>query len=74
MVWILCFAVRDEVGPSSQTRVRLESGAVLAAVYHVIRAESDREEVTNILGEIIVNDVIREYAEKHGVYTPLHEV
>lgn len=47
-------------------------GAVLAAVYHMIRAESDRDTVTNILGEIIVNDVIREYAEEHGVYAPLH--
>jgi hypothetical protein len=47
-------------------------GAVLAAVYHMIRAESEREEVTNILAEIIANDVIREYAEKHGVYAPLH--
>jgi hypothetical protein len=47
-------------------------GAVLAAVYHMTRAESDRETVTNILGEIIVNDVIREYAEEHGVYAPLH--
>lgn len=47
-------------------------GAVLAAVYHMIRAESEREEVTNILGEVIVNDVIREYAEEHGVYAPLH--
>ena len=41
-------------------------GAVLAAVYHMIRAESDRDTVTNILGEILVNDVIREYAEEHG--------
>lgn len=47
-------------------------GAVLAAVYHMIRAESEREEVTNILGEVLVNDVIREYAEEHGVYPPLH--
>ena len=47
-------------------------GAMLAAVYHMIRAESEREEVTNILGEIIVNDVTREYAEEHGVYAPLH--
>ena len=47
-------------------------GAVLAAVYHMIRAESSRDTVTNILGEIIVNDVIREYAEEHGVYAPLH--
>lgn len=47
-------------------------GAMLAAVYHMIRAESEREEVTNILGEIIINDVIREYAEEHGVYAPLH--
>ena len=47
-------------------------GAVLAAVYHMIRAESEREEVTNILAEMIANDVIREYAEKHGVYAPLH--
>ena len=47
-------------------------GAVLAAVYHMIRADADREEVTNILAEIIVNDVVREYAEKHGVYAPLH--
>lgn len=45
----------------------------LAAVYHVICVESEREEVTNILDEIIVNDVIREYAEEHGVYAPLHE-
>jgi len=47
-------------------------GAVLAAVYHMIRAESGRDTVTNILGEILVNDVIREYAEDHGVYAPLH--
>jgi len=47
-------------------------GAVLAAVYHMIRAESGRDTVTNILGEILVNDVIREYAEEHGVYAPLH--
>jgi hypothetical protein len=47
-------------------------GALLAAVYHMVRAESEREEVMDILGEIIVNDVIREYAEKHGVYAPLH--
>ena len=47
-------------------------GAVLAAVYHMIRAESDQNTVTNILAEIIVNDVIREYAEEHGVYAPLH--
>ncbi|MFP4217474.1 MAG: hypothetical protein ACLFR6_01305 [Salinarchaeum sp.] len=31
-------------------------GAVLAAVYHMIRAESEREEVTNILTEITVNE------------------
>jgi hypothetical protein len=41
-------------------------GAVLAAVYDIIRAESDRDTVTNILGEIIVNDVIREYAKETG--------
>lgn len=46
-------------------------GAVLAAVFHMIRAESDRDTVTNILGEIIVNGVIQEYAEEHGVYAPL---
>ncbi|SDY98424.1 hypothetical protein SAMN05216564_1246 [Halopenitus persicus] len=49
-------------------------GAVLAAVYHMIRAEADREEIFNTLEAVVANDVIREYAEKHGVYAPEGEV
>jgi len=43
-------------------------GSVLAAVYNMIRADTDREEVLNILGELVANDIVREYAEEHGVY------
>jgi len=46
-------------------------GAVLAAVYHMIRAEADREVIFENLEEIVANDVIREYADKHGVYAPV---
>ena len=46
-------------------------GAVLAAVYHMIRAEADREEIFDTLEEMVANDVVREYAEKHGVYAPV---
>ena len=46
-------------------------GAVLAAVYHMIRADADREAIFDILEEIVANDVIREYADKHGVYAPV---
>jgi hypothetical protein len=45
-------------------------GAVLAAVYHMIRADADREAIFDTLEEIVANDVIREYADKHGVYAP----
>ncbi len=38
-------------------------GAVLAAVYHVIRADADREAIFDTLEEIVANDVIREYAD-----------
>ena len=50
---------------------RIIHGAVLAAVYHMIRAEADREEIFDTLEEIVANDVIREYADKHGVYAPV---
>ncbi len=46
-------------------------GSMLAAVYHMIRAEADREEIFDTLEEIVANDVIREYADKHGVYAPV---
>jgi len=49
---------------------RIVHNAVLAAVYHMIRAEDDREEIFDTLEEIVANDVVREYAEKHGVYAP----
>jgi len=50
--------------------LELVHGSVLAAVYHMIRAENSREWVIESLGEMLVNDVIREYAEGHGVYAP----
>ncbi|MWV41191.1 hypothetical protein [Natrialba sp. INN-245] len=53
---------------------RIIHGAVLASVYHMIRAEADREEIFNTLEAVVANDVIREYAEKHGVYAPEGEV
>lgn len=43
-------------------------GAVLGAVYHMIRAESDREAALKHFGSMVENDIIREYAENHGVY------
>lgn len=43
-------------------------GAVLAAVYHMIRAESDREPIIENFASMVENDIIREYAEKHGVF------
>ena len=45
--------------------------AVLAAVYHMIRAEADREVIFDTLEDMVANDVIREYADKHGVYAPV---
>jgi len=45
-------------------------GAVFAAVYHMMRAESDREPIIQNFEDMVENDVIREYAEKHGVYPP----
>lgn len=45
-------------------------GSVLTAVYHMIRADGDREDIFETLRHIITNDVIREYADKHGVYAP----
>lgn len=45
-------------------------GAVLAAVYHMIRTDADREAIFDTLEEIVANDVIREYADNHGVYAP----
>jgi hypothetical protein len=50
---------------------RIIHGAVLAAVYNMIRAEADREEIFDTLEEIVANDVIREYADKHDVYAPV---
>jgi len=35
------------------------------------RADADRETIFDTLKEIIANDVIREYADKHGVYAPV---
>lgn len=45
-------------------------GAVFAAVYHMMRAERDREPIVRDFEDMVENDVIREYAEKHGVYPP----
>jgi len=50
---------------------RIIHGAVLAAVYHMIRAEADREEIFDTLEDMVANDVIRDYADKHGVYAPV---
>ena len=50
--------------------LEIAHGAVLAAVYHMIRADTDREGIFDTLEEIVANDIIREYADKHGVYVP----
>jgi len=49
-------------------------GAVLAAVYYLTRAQAEREEVTDVLAEIIATNVTRGYTEKHGVYAPLQDI
>lgn len=43
-------------------------GALLAAVYHLLRTEQEREEIFDTLGVILKNEVIREYAEDYGVF------
>jgi len=46
-------------------------GAVLTAVYHMIRADADREVIFETLEDMVANDVIREYADEHGVFAPV---
>lgn len=73
----LLFLEDDDLGrlfPSNKwERYELDivQRAVLAAVYHMIRAEADREVVFDTLEDMAANDVIREYADKHGVYAPV---
>ena len=46
-------------------------GAVFAAVYHMMRAEDGREPIIENFEDMVANDVIREYAEDHGVFAPV---
>lgn len=46
-------------------------GAVFAAVYHMIRADADRKGIFDTLEGIVANEVIREFADKHGVHAPV---
>ena len=46
-------------------------GAVLTAVYHMIRADADREVIFDTLEDMVANDVIREYADENGVFAPV---
>ena len=53
--------------------VREVHGSLMAAVYHLIRAEADREDILAMLNVLVANDVTREYAEEHGVYPPVED-
>lgn len=57
-------------GFDEEERDRIER-TVFSAIYHFIRADSDRDRFFGLLDEKVMDEIVGNRARKHGVYTPV---